>query len=206
MSNILLNTIKHSDIDDVANLICSEFSKRQVSTSGDESDEEFKSFLKYTALECVQIGLGFTAKSGDKLAGCVLCVDLHSTFDSKEFIDASKQEPMLAMIYQLNKKYFPDMKVEKGEYLNVKFIAVDEEYSGQGISKSLIQLALKEAKDNRYIFAHTESAGTASQYVFKKEGFIDVAETIYDEFTFNGKKYFVSSEGHRSIQLLITKL
>lgn len=206
MTNITFDKIIHSDVDDVANLICTEFGRRQVSTVEDESDEEFKEYLQYIAAGCVESGLGFTAKSGNSLAGVVLCVDLQETFDSDEFIEAAKQEPMLAMLYQLNQKYFPEMKVEKGKYLNIKFIAVNEAFSGKGISQSLIQFALKAAKESKFSYAHTESAGSASQYVFKKEGFTDVAETKYDDFTFNGEHYFVSSDVHQSIQLLITKL
>ena len=206
MENITFDKITHSDIHEVANLICTEFGRRQVSTVEDESDEEFKEYLQYIAAGCVASGLGFTAKSADTLAGVVLCVDLQDTFDSEEFIESAKQEPMLAMLYQLNQQYFPEMKVEKGEYLNIKFIAVNEAFSGQGISQSLIQLALKAAKENKFSYAHTESAGNASQYVFKKEGFTEVAETKYDEFTFNGDQYFVSSDAHQSIQLLISKL
>ena len=206
MLNITVDKITHVDIVDVANLISHEFGERQVSTVEVESDEEFKQYLQYVAAECVETRLGFTAKSEGRLAGVVLCVDLQSTFDSEEFIEAAKQEPMLAMLYQLNQKYFPEMKVEKGKYLNIKFIAVNEAFSGKGISQSLIQFALKAAKESKFSYAHTESAGSASQYVFKKEGFTDVAETKYDDFTFNGEQYFVSSDAHQSIQLLITKL
>ena len=140
--------------------------------------------------QCVALGLGFVAKSDGNIVGGLLCVDLQENFGSEEFIESAKHEPMLAMIYALNQKYFPSMQVNTGEYLNFKFIAVHEDYAGKGISQSLIQLALKEAELNGFSYVHTESAGFASQHIFKKAGLTKRAEIKYDEFTFGGKELF----------------
>ena len=190
MSDITFDKIQNSDVEDIAMLISSEFTNRQVSTIEPESDDDFVDYLKYTAQQCVASGLGFVAKSDGNIVGGLLCVDLQENFGSEEFIESAKHEPMLAMIYALNQKYFPSMQVNTGEYLNFKFIAVHEDYAGKGISQSLIQLALKEAELNGFSYVHTESAGFASQHIFKKAGLTKRAEIKYDEFTFGGKELF----------------
>ena len=204
-----IEPVGKENIEGVATVIATEFCERQISSEYDTSYEEFKEYLVHAAQECASDQLGFAARSNEtnEIVGAVVACDLADTMYSEEFIQESENDPMISMLYNINKDYFSGSHIEKGVYLNVKFLAVSQAFSGKGIVNELLTNMLDVASSRKFKYAHTEAAGDISQYVFmNRHGFEEKSEIIYDDYVFKGKKPYTSSEHNKSIKLLIKEL
>ncbi|WP_330471639.1 GNAT family N-acetyltransferase [Vibrio harveyi] len=147
--------------------------------------------------------LGYVAvDSNNEIIAGVLCCDLKEALS----FDNADDESMMAILKELNSKYFETLTVPERSYLQVKFIGVRNDHSGQGIASALINAALNNGRALGFRFVQAESAGSRSQYVFERMGFSAKASVKYDEFLFNGTKPFHATEEHQSIKLMIKKL
>ena len=208
-STYTIETLDEASVEGAATVIATEFGKRQISSDFDTSAEKFKEYLTYCARESASQKLGYIARCNEtsEVVGTVITCDLADTLSSEDFLKEVENDPWISMLYEINKEYFGDTEVQKGEYLNVKFLAVSEAWSGQGIVNKLLGKALDNAKKLGFKYGHTEAAGNISQHIFMNRfGFEEKNEIKYEEFIFKGVKLFSATETHQSIKLLIKAL
>lgn len=196
-----IKPILFSQVEAMAQVIFDSFARDQFDS--EHVNQEFLGYLTYVSSENVQNALGYVAlNENDEVIGGVLCCDLNGALS----FEGADEDSMMAILKLLNSKYFENLMVEEKAYLQVKFIGVHTDYVGQGVATSLINAALENALSLGFKFAQAESAGSRSQWVFEKKGFVAKAEVKYDEFIFNDTKPFPSTEDHQSIKLMIKEL
>ena len=192
----------------VIDVIVEAFFTDQLDYEGND-EGEFRDYLAYMCAHCAETGLGYVARctQSDTVIGAVLCNDLLETFQSAFFQDDFTGDPMMGLLKQLNQQYFTSFNIPPNTYLNIKFIGVDARFAGNGVAAELLRAVLAQGTAQQFTYAHTESAGSRSQYLFgKKMGFEDVATLNYADYVFQGATPFVPSEDHQSIQLMIKTL
>ncbi|MFZ3520233.1 GNAT family N-acetyltransferase [Vibrio harveyi] len=196
-----IEPITHKHIDSVAKVIFDSFASNQVDS--EHVNEEFLDYLTYMSVTNVESNLGYVAvDSNNEIIAGVLCCDLKEALS----FDNADDDSMMAILKELNSKYFETLTVPERSYLQVKFIGVRNDHSGQGIASALINAALNNGRALGFRFVQAESAGSRSQYVFERMGFSAKASVKYDEFLFNGTKPFHATGEHQSIKLMIKKL
>ena len=207
-AGMAITALSIDDAPAVIDVIVEAFFTGQLDYEGND-EADFREYLAYMCARCAETGLGFVARctQTNTVIGSVLCNDLVETFQSEFFQDDFIGDPMMGLLKQLNQQYFTSFDIAPNTYLNVKFIGVDARFAGNGVAVALLQAVLAQGVAQQFTFAHTESAGRRSQYVFgKKMGFEDVATLNYADYVFQGTTPFVPSEDHQSIQLMIKAL
>ena len=209
--NYEIKLLTKSHIEEVASMTAKAFSKGPliVTDSAYSEDDDFERYLVYVADKCSDEKLGLIAKckETDQIIGSLLACDLADTWNDENFRKEAEDDPMISMLYKINKEYFKDADIEKNEYLNIKFLAVSGAYAGRGIAAELVKESLKLASERGYKFAHTESTGIGSQRVFiNKLGFEEKGEIDCNSFVFEGRTPFSSSEGRTTMKLTIKEL
>lgn len=213
-----IEPISKSNAEKVAILIAEEFYNRQpAAMNGTTTVEDFREYLICALGECAEKYTGFVARvtetdSDNDVVGAVIACDLADTYNSEEFHKEAEQDSLIAMLRELNNNYFSEhdlntSNINKGYFFNIKFLAVSEAYSGKGIAVELLNSAIDQAASLGFRFAHTESVGVTSQYVFSNRmGFEEKGEIVYADFLFKDTKPFASIHCHKSIKLLMKEL
>ena len=198
-------------VEEISGVMSESFGKGPliVTDSAYTDDEDFKQYLAYVAAESAKESSGLIArcKEAGQVIGGLLACDLADTFSDDSFLREAEKDPMIALLYGLNKAYFQNLIIQKNEYMNIKFLAVSGEHGGKGIAAALVKEGVKMAAEKGFRFVHTEATGPGSQRVFiNKSGFEEKNEMDCCSFVFKGMKPFCSAGGQVTMKLAIKEL
>lgn len=200
-----IEDITPKDSNALANVIYNVFSK----TPDEETDTDFKEYIEYLCFVCAENDMGYLVRSADTsdIIGGVLCCDLADYFKSSTCSSYAEHDPWAALIKELNLKHFQGVEVAPNTYLNFQFIAVIEEFSGNGIATALVEKMLADANRKGFHQAHVESVGSHSQHIFGTHfQFPTVTEIKYADFVFKDEKPLKTNVGSESVKLMIKNL
>jgi GNAT superfamily N-acetyltransferase len=110
--------------------------------------------------------------------------------------------PVLALLDELDSRYFGDQIIEPNGYAHFFFTAVLPQYRERGISSRLLELSLAIASCRGYTKATAEATGLVSQHVLAAEGFEPRVEIPYATFQYDGNAPFQDIEDHPSALLM----
>ncbi len=207
-----LEKISEPVVEEAAALIITAFQAREplamlgASGQSGSGESEFKGYVIHSGRKCVEQGLGWVARCNetDAIVGALIGSDLTDTLHSKEFISEAKNDPIGSLIVQLNSGFFKEKTVESGTWFNIKFVAVSDSFTGQGVITDIVTRSLKCAAEKGFSFAHAEATGNISQHIFmNKFGFEEKNAIGYGDFIFKGSHPFAAIKEHKSIKLLI---
>ena len=208
--NYAIEILTESHIEEAATLIAKCFSGRgPMEEAYTSSFEEFREYLIYESHKCAKEFSGFIARStkDQSIVGAVLNCDLADTLNSDYFLGEAKQDPVIAILYELNKDYFGEEPVRNGQYFNTKFLAVSGAFAGQGIACELAEKSLVLAAAKGFRFMHTEAANPTSQHIYMNRlGLEERVKIHYSEFSFNNGKPFSTANPDENIKLVIKEI
>jgi len=200
-----IESINPNDSKALADVIYNAFSKK----NNEEINTDFKEYIEYLCFLSSENRLGYLVRCVEtkSIIGGVLCGDLADYFKSEAYSTYAEHDPYAALIKALNIKYFQGEVVTANTYLSIQFIALMEEFSGNGIASSLVEKALMNAERKGFCQAHVESAGSSSQHIFgTKLLFPTVAEIKYADFVFKNEKPLQTNISDESVKLMIKDL
>lgn len=92
--------------------------------------------------------MGFVAKelTTNKIIGVILASDLAEALNQADTNDEGPSNPIATLITTLNNRYFRGETLPDNAYLNIKLVAMDDRYKGQGVVNKLISECMSEAK------------------------------------------------------------
>lgn len=205
--DFVIEKISSESVEEAANLMVTTFNAHEpLAIVNTAPPQEFADFILYLTEKSSEQGLGFVAKEAttNKVIGAVLSSDLAESVNSN---DDEQDNPIAALIGQLNRLYFKEQQLPEGTYLNIKFVAMDSGFKGKGVVLDLISTCINEAKHKGYKYAQAEATGNISQHIFNnKLGFDEKALIKYNEFSFAGQKPFSAITEHEGIKLFVKEI
>ncbi|KID57445.1 hypothetical protein JF50_09595 [Pseudoalteromonas luteoviolacea] len=205
-----VDTIHSQNIHEAAKLVVTTFNEREpLAAVNNAPPKEFAEFILDLTQHCANNGLGFVAKelTTNKIIGAILASDLAEALNQADTNDEGPSNPIATLITTLNNRYFRGETLPDNTYLNIKFVAMDDRYKGQGVVNKLISECMSEAKKKGFEYAQAEATGNVSQHIFEnKLGFEEKAFIKYREFTLGGEQPFFEITEHEGIKLLIKRI
>jgi ribosomal protein S18 acetylase RimI-like enzyme len=190
------------DLDEVARLVAHVFTdgSEPVTRQLHIGPREFVLLIKAFTQKFIREGLSIVAR--DVRTSEVVAAQLNDDMGTQNPDLADVYEwaaPVLALLEQLDRRYFADRAVEPNIYAHFFFIAVLPSYRGRGIASQLLELSLAIASRNGYRKATVEATGLVSQHVLHKAGFEPRVEIPYATFEYNGNRPFQGIKDHPSV-------
>lgn len=96
--------------------------------------------------------------------------------------------------------------IEKGKYLHLSLVGVDEKFARRGIATNLIRKTCELGKARGYTLACAEAAGPYSQRIFQNLGFDVWVQYRYADFEYHGYHPFVSVSDCTHTKLVVKPL
>jgi ribosomal protein S18 acetylase RimI-like enzyme len=205
MSAIAYAVATPDDAEAVIGLLARRFSESDpLSVAMDLTRSEMAQFLQ----RIVRVGLadGLTviareARTG-KPAGVLLTDDFASPPPVDTNLISPKFLPILTLLEKLDAQYGASRGLGKGGCIHLFMLAVEVEYSGQGIAQQLVAECCANGRRRGYGQAVTEATGRVSQQVFRKSGFAEQIQIGYREFLYEGEAVFSSITEHEAAILM----
>jgi ribosomal protein S18 acetylase RimI-like enzyme len=182
MTGLLAGVFSHHDPPAVA-----------VGLSHSDLEKLVNIFVPKALTECLTI----TARnSAGEIVGAMLTEDF-GTGQPPGIADVpSRFLPIAALLESLDNEYRQTHAVGPGSHLHLFMLGVSDTHSGLGIAQALVTHCLRNGAARGYRYAVTEATGRASQHVFRKLGFRELATASYREFVHRGERAFESIESH----------
>jgi ribosomal protein S18 acetylase RimI-like enzyme len=83
--------------------------------------------------------------------------------------------------------YNAQYNLPKGEHFRIAFLAVSNEFRGQGIGRTLVTKSIEIARQRGYKYVVCEASSETSQRLFRSLGFKLIKLFKYKEFVWNGQ-------------------
>jgi GNAT superfamily N-acetyltransferase len=175
-----------------------------MAVAQDLSRGELVDFIKLLGPKAAQEALTVLARdqATDRVIGAVLTDDFASAPPKGIEHISEKFGPILALLDELDTQYKQGKSLHVGEYLHLFIIAIMHQHTGKKVAQNLIQACLENGLRKGYRMAVTEATGVISQHIFRKCGFVDRIEIPYKTFIYQGRRVFMSIEGHTSTILM----
>lgn len=202
---IRYGVLQTTDVESMIRVLAAAFSTAEPpAVAMGLSFTELAEFLQLLAPQAVADGLTVVARScsRDAVVGVLLSDDFAAPtpFDpqriSKRFV------PIFAMLESLDDQYRHERAIREGEYLHLFMLAVDAQFSGQGIAQRLVECCLENGLRKGYRWAVTEATGVVSQRVFRKLGFEERFRISYRDYRYGGEAAFASITDHGGAALM----
>jgi GNAT superfamily N-acetyltransferase len=110
--------------------------------------------------------------------------------------------PALALLDELDRRYFGGHAVAPNHCAHFFFTAVSARYRGHQIASQLLELSLAIALNKGYRKAVAEATGLVSQTILRRAGFESCVEIPYLEFVHEGRRPFQGIKDHPSALLM----
>jgi len=194
-----------ADYDEAAQLIASVF------TDGSEPVtrvlgirfSDFDHFVRQLLPKFDREGLSVVARddSNGHLVGAQLNDDMGTEIPD---VSAACKElaPALALLDELDRRYFGGRAVDPNHYAHFFFTAVSARYRGHQIASQLLELSLAITLKKGYRIAVAEATGLVSQDILRRAGFESRVEIPYREFVHKSRRPFQGVKDHPSALLM----
>jgi ribosomal protein S18 acetylase RimI-like enzyme len=83
-----------------------------------------------------------------------------------------------------------------GESIHLFLLGVSPRFQGKGVAQQLVGECLANGARRGYRVAVTEATNKTSQYIFRKQGFVERVRRSYADHRFNGQEVFASIAEH----------
>ena len=110
----------------------------------------------------------------------------------------------VAMIKELEDRTLDRSSISPGLIVHIFQIGVDRQFRGTGIAHALIRQVCTRAEERGFSRVIADCTGPVSRRVFEQCGFHEAGFFPYDEFTYNGNRFFAGLDG--GISLMINDL
>ena len=190
---------EESDLGDMTRLLGAVFSRRDPpAVATGLTPTEFEDFVRLLCPAVAAGGLTIVGRSAEtgELAGALLAED--SSSPPPRGIDrlSRKFEPIFDILGQLDSDYRQGKPVAPGESLHLFLLGVAETFGGRGVAQQLVTSCLANGVRRGYRTAVTEATGTASQHIFRKQGFVDRVQRSYRDHRYEDRAFFAAIDGH----------
>ena len=103
-----------------------------------------------------------------------------------------KFNPIFDILGQLDAEYSGGRARQRGEFVHLFLLGVAQGHTGAGIAQQLVTECVSNGMRKGYRLAVTEATNKTSQYVFRKQGFIERVRRSYSDHHFEGRAFFTS--------------
>ncbi|MCX7602184.1 MAG: hypothetical protein N2Z75_09645 [Meiothermus sp.] len=190
--------LEHSDIGDMARLLGEAFSQREpMAIAIGMLAADIEEHVRILGGKAVLEGLTVVARdeAGD-IVGAVLTEDFGTPPPPGMDAAPTSFAPIGALFDTLDDQYRAAHRIVPGSHLHLFMVGVSERCEGAGIAQTMIKLCLANGAKRGYRMAVTEATGRASQHIFRKLGFRELAMELYGEFLYEGQCVFKAVEAH----------
>jgi len=197
--------LEEADYDEAAQLVASVF------TDGSEPVtrvlgirfSDFGHFVRLLLPKFDREGLSVVARdnSTGHLVGAQLNEDMGTAIPNLS-AECKELAPALALLDELDRRYFGGRAVDPNHYAHFFFTAVSVPYRGHQIASQLLELSLSIALKKGYRKAVAEATGLVSQNILREAGFESRVEIPYLEFVHEGRRPFQDIKDHPSALLM----
>lgn len=201
--------LQEEDAEAMARLLAKVFSElepmgRAVGIPCEQVERLVKTFVPKALTE--QLTILARDASSSRLVGAMLADDLGT--DGPTGLDEAAPQfaPIGSLLGVLDEQYRAVTTVAKGTHAHMFMVGVEASSQLRGIATRLVETCMANAAADGYKTAVTEATGSVSQHVFRKLGFVDRFQVLYQEFTFDGQRVFPSIEGVDGTVLMTREL
>lgn len=204
-----VNIAGPTDLSDLAELLGFVFSKHEPpAVAAGFPAQKIEALARVFSAKSIQEKLSFVARSDDtgKIIGAVLAHDFGTppSNDIEPLIPVF--EPLLAFLEQLKKECIAMKSILAGNFLHAFMIAVDEDWSRNGIAQNLLKTCILNGTNHGYQTAFTKAVSDSSRRVFRKIGFQEQCFVRYGDFIFQNSRPFVSIIHHKGCAVMDMKM
>ena len=140
-------------------------------------------------------------------AGFIFCFDLTEDPGSEgpqmaTFLRHFREA--VAMIQELEDRTLDRASISPGTVVHIFQTGVDRRFRGTGIARALVGRVLARAEECGFSQVIADCTGPVSRRVFEQCGFYEAGFFPYEEFTYDGDRFFAGLDG--GISLMVNDL
>lgn len=203
--DIRYGLLEHAEIDGMSELLATVFSHSEpMAVAAGLTLENVRALVNLYGRRAPGDGLTVIAReeASGKIVGAILNDDFGDPPPDSSTPLPQGFQPIVALLEELDGRYRMLHPGRAGKILHIFMMAVDPNFGGKGIARSLVELALANGKNRGYERAITEATGKVSQHIFRAHGFIDQVRIAYRDFSFGGTRPFGSIADHEAVILM----
>ncbi len=153
---------------------------------------EFKSFVRLFCPKAAAEALTIVARSAEtgEMVGALLAEDAASPPPGGLDQLSAKFDPIFDILGQLYAEYHTGRTLRLGESIHLFLLGVAAGCAGQGIAQRLVSTCVANGAARNYSVAVTEATNKTSQYIFRKQGFVERVTRSYQDHRFTGQTFF----------------
>ena len=182
-----------SDADEMVRLLGEVFAHRDPpAVALGLTSSEFESFVRLFCPKAAADALTVVARSAEtrEMVGALLTEDSASAPPDGMNHLSAKFDPIFDILGQLDAEYRTGRAIGPGESVHLFLLGVAPRYAGEGIAHRLVSTCLANAVARKYGVAVTEATNKTSQYIFRKQGFVERVQRSYRHHRFTGQAFF----------------
>ncbi|MGA2372569.1 MAG: GNAT family N-acetyltransferase [Candidatus Korobacteraceae bacterium] len=159
---------------------------------------EFEAFVRLLSPRVADQGLTIVARltGTGELVGALLTEDSASALPDGVDQLSTKFDPIFDILGQLDAEYRGSQVARPGESLHLFLLGVSDRVAGRGVAQRLVAACLEHGARAGYRVAVTEATNKVSQYIFRKQGFVERVRRSYEAHRFDGRQVFASIAEH----------
>ncbi|MDD1727633.1 MAG: GNAT family N-acetyltransferase [Methanospirillum sp.] len=202
--------LTHQNAAGAARLYTEVFTADEPTTRhADLDSSRFLPFAVHYVRTLVDMDLSYLTGDGEteEPAGFIFCLDL--TDDPEQggpemIAFLSHFREAIAMINELEDRYFDREAIQSGSVLHIFQIGVKREFRGTGIAQQMIHQVIKQARNRGFTRIVADCTSITSKRVFERCGFLEAGYYPYQDFQLNGVRHFEGLD--HGIYLMVKEL
>ncbi len=183
------------DVDEMCRLLGNVFAHRDPpAVAVGVTVSEFEAFVRLFCPKAAAEGLTVVARSAltGEMIGALLTEDSASVPPDGLNQMSPKFNPIFDILGQLDAEYREGRTMHPGEVVHLFLLGVSQRFAGKGVAQRLVAESVANGIRKGYRLAVTEATNKTSQYVFRKQGFVDRVRRSYSDHRFEGHTFFGS--------------